>query len=457
MQEVQATNNERVFEGMHHVMLGDVFKSVRHPNFTLVEKGNTLTVVSVGGGEAVAEVRNSLGDVLNPAYKLKINHVINGYFEYTGVDMTVINSKYVRKMCSVMGIEYLSIPADVRTTLLNAESKATVNQMLAAYKESQSSTMPLPPALEQAVATANAAVLERTKKDKLQQVEAYRRDAETHYKRYQSYEEQARETMIEYEALDNAPPSGRLLESLRVLLASGWYKLHEVQADRLVFTTPEVIIKHGTYEVNFGQYAVVVRLPSLNVHINRYANTLDVNGFIHPHANSGGGLCMGNAHTAIQRAAEAQDVAKLLGLVKEILTNYNPDSPYVSIGRFIEASNNSQRIGAINTSHSYQSYDTDWYLLSKLDIPKEVLPEGTPLIEYDSDEHGPYATAVYVGIYRKVSANGDTLGYYVKDDAGNMHKVHSRYTISHSEIEDFDEYQATYNSNEQEDEDEGDE
>lgn len=457
MQEVQATNNERVFEGMHHVMLGDVFKSVRYPNFTQVEKGNTLTVVSAGGGEAVAEVRDSLGLLVDPAYKVKINHIINGYFEFTGVDMTVINSKYVRKMCSVMGIEYLSIPEELRTTLLNTESKATVNQMLAVYKEDQLQNQPpLPPALEQALVAAHAATLEQTKRNKLAQIEAYRRDARTHYARYESYEESAREAMLEYEALDNSAPSTLLADGLRQVLSAGWYKLHEVQANRVVLTTPEIMLKHGTIDVNLGQLTVALRLPSLSINVGRYANTLDVNGYFHPHVG-GSALCMGNAHTAIQRAAENQDIAKLLGLVKEILTNYNPDSPYVSISRFNDASLKESRLVSIQTNYMYQEYGKDWYLLSKLDIPKEVLPEGTPLIEYDSEEHGPDSVAVYVTIHRKRSASGDTLGYYVKDDAGNMHKVHSRYTISHSEIEDFDVYQAAYSSNEQEDEDEGDE
>lgn len=138
-------------------------------------------------------------------------------------------------------------------------------------------------------------------------------------------------------------------ESVKRVIRDGWWTLapdSDQSEGMLVFLTPEVTLSQINEKaaVNFvvpmGRYLVklTTRSQSLKVRVNAYdKNPLcPESGLYHPHVNSSGEVCAGDAGKELTLAETTFDVEKIMRLLKAILTTYNDDNPYQELSTFQE-------------------------------------------------------------------------------------------------------------------------
>jgi hypothetical protein len=92
-------------------------------------------------------------------------------------------------------------------------------------------------------------------------------------------------------------------------------------------------------------------LPSAKYSIKIYLNTLEVRissscqnsrtvhglmGTVHPHVNNSGGICLGEMKDRFAQAVEKRDFKDLVSLIHIVLSTFNYDDPYWSLGRYVE-------------------------------------------------------------------------------------------------------------------------
>lgn len=114
----------------------------------------------------------------------------------------------------------------------------------------------------------------------------------------------------------------------------------------LVFITQPVSLSYFradqavTNTANFGRLSVIVSFnrSRLEVRVDEYSDNLWVDGFIHPHVDTEGSICFGNAKPAAVSAAAKLDLPALMSVVKDVLTTYNDDNPYRSLYHWDRAS-----------------------------------------------------------------------------------------------------------------------
>jgi len=134
-----------------------------------------------------------------------------------------------------------------------------------------------------------------------------------------------------------------MIASIENVLAQGTFKLLGVTKDSVTFLTPDITCswkdeKLGiSLDVACGKYKIHLSLPSLSVTIS---SAEEIDGrYCHPHVNSSGTPCWGNAVTSITQARCKQDIAAILSLTYGLLTTYNPYSPYIKLLEFDQERN----------------------------------------------------------------------------------------------------------------------
>lgn len=98
--------------------------------------------------------------------------------------------------------------------------------------------------------------------------------------------------------------------------------------------------------IDLGQLAVRINIANgMGFEVIPYRNNLSVDGFYHPHIQSYGGICWGEAQTTAMKAIANMDFEKALRLLHAILYSYNAASPYVPLARFKLDGSKLTRIG----------------------------------------------------------------------------------------------------------------
>ena len=68
--------------------------------------------------------------------------------------------------------------------------------------------------------------------------------------------------------------------------------------------------------------------------INQGGNNIIAGCHYHPHVGSSGGICWGNANESYKDYCLTANLEGIVDIVTLILTNYNDESPYVSLDDF---------------------------------------------------------------------------------------------------------------------------
>ena len=86
--------------------------------------------------------------------------------------------------------------------------------------------------------------------------------------------------------------------------------------------------------VNMGKFLVSIDLTTFSLKVIRYTDNVYLNGYYHPHVNTGGGVCWGSAAITVTEKLPRGEIKDVLMLLASVLTNYNNDNPYVALNSF---------------------------------------------------------------------------------------------------------------------------
>jgi len=118
------------------------------------------------------------------------------------------------------------------------------------------------------------------------------------------------------------------LERLRKMVPRGLQAVR-LAGDRLVVTTLPIDIEHDGFTYQMGRYEVAIDIHRNVIRIQGLDRT--VRGHCHPHVASGGEPCLGSmAGPVAHMLGEGDLFGVVIGLL-QLLSSYNPSSPYVEL------------------------------------------------------------------------------------------------------------------------------
>ena len=105
--------------------------------------------------------------------------------------------------------------------------------------------------------------------------------------------------------------------------------------DKIFGITKEIIITHGSKKFKLGKYRIEIGFDTSNVRIfNVGANLHKGNSNTqHPHVMNNQ-ACLGNISGTLHQYVAKYEFSVVFDLLYQLLTNYNPDSPYSDIGNW---------------------------------------------------------------------------------------------------------------------------
>lgn len=96
--------------------------------------------------------------------------------------------------------------------------------------------------------------------------------------------------------------------------------------------------------INVGNFKLLFTITDRGIGclVRASGNNITVSGYVHPHV-AGETLCLGNASGSWSEASKKLDIARMAHITRLILTQYNPDNPYVGFSHFEAEFNRRQR------------------------------------------------------------------------------------------------------------------
>lgn len=143
----------------------------------------------------------------------------------------------------------------------------------------------------------------------------------------------------------------RIEEQVQEINNSSFWRYLRTEDHGIIFVTKNDII--CSYKnpaagiditVNFGKYKAVYNMNTARISVFIYENNLRVESIYHPHVNSNGGVCWGNASEATTKAMANMDLSQLFGLLASVLVSYTPGIPYVSIENFYRSTQTAKEL-----------------------------------------------------------------------------------------------------------------
>jgi hypothetical protein len=123
-----------------------------------------------------------------------------------------------------------------------------------------------------------------------------------------------------------------------------WTFIGVTNGTRIEFATrANVVLTHKNQaagidmNVNFGKFKASFNILDSSLRVYGIGGNIDVNGYPHPHIQEPrtGGICWGTASNAATKALAACTFVEPMTLLATVLSHYNPDSPYISMERFV--------------------------------------------------------------------------------------------------------------------------
>ena len=122
-------------------------------------------------------------------------------------------------------------------------------------------------------------------------------------------------------------------EGILALIANGQYEEISPSTDGSLFArTSNILIEHNDWVFELGRYEINIDAAGK---VTIYsADGTEADGYPHPHVDSNGKPCWGNIGPDLAKAIGRMRVFEALTLLYDFLASYNPDGPFVRIGKF---------------------------------------------------------------------------------------------------------------------------
>lgn len=154
-------------------------------------------------------------------------------------------------------------------------------------------------------------------------------------------------------------------EAIKKTLAKGIWKLEDITMTKIkLILVNDCILtwndddKGMDMVVNMGKFILDYTPKENRIRVLRGKGNLHYDGHWHPHIDTSGGVCWGNASSTIEGAKETQDVEKIADTVYLLLNEYNDESPYVTLNDFEDVKNFTYE-GELRVFEDYLSDDHD--------------------------------------------------------------------------------------------------
>jgi hypothetical protein len=137
------------------------------------------------------------------------------------------------------------------------------------------------------------------------------------------------------------------IDQVTKIQEAGFWKFESVNEydKKIIFCTDHVWLEFNDSDagindrVNLGKFKLVFYIGDyLSYSVNRGGDNILVYEYYHPHL-SGDSICLGNASGTMEKAIENNDLVTMAKICQLILTNYNPESPYVAFRHFKDEHN----------------------------------------------------------------------------------------------------------------------
>lgn len=236
---------------------------------------------------------------------------------------------------------------------------------------------------------------------------------------------------LELKDLESRPQID-LVGKVKEALETGLFTIVSVGSDKITFRTRDIICSFIDKDIGMdlrvpmGKYRVVLFYRELSVRILQEANTIDSNGYYHPHVDNIGIPCFGNIKSAINKMRTEYNIKGILLGVQQLLSNYNPESPYEKLLAFDVKARpdmyaNKNRVwretgdfirinaGEIDSDNYVCMYEDDGGTEYKVFRTYTQVLEGTDIVvsEY---EYFMYGTGEYVRISKYAYTHCDSEG-----------------------------------------------
>lgn len=243
----------------------------------------------------------------------------------------------VRIIASMLGVD---ITPEREAELDKLDSMAEANKKLVAWKTEapKLAEVTLYPeeikTLEEAAVLANPRV--KTLRDGLASFETRINQLSAEVDRYIADSIKYRVELKDLESRPSIDVVGKVKEAL----ATGLFTIASVGSDKITFKTRDIICSFIDKDIGMdlrvpmGKYKVVLFYRDLSVRILQEANNIDSNGYYHPHVDGSGLPCFGNIKNAINQMRTEYNIKGILLGVQQLLSNYNPESPYEKLLAF---------------------------------------------------------------------------------------------------------------------------
>lgn len=128
-----------------------------------------------------------------------------------------------------------------------------------------------------------------------------------------------------------------LTKEVETLLADGYWELMEIDDEAITFSTDKVYCQHPDIKpmnVLMGTFMVSFYWADGHVDVHPLADNLVIDGYRHPHVNGSGSVCWGTGRDAYEAARKTAKLSTIFKIVRSILQDYNPGSPYRKLIQF---------------------------------------------------------------------------------------------------------------------------
>lgn len=128
-----------------------------------------------------------------------------------------------------------------------------------------------------------------------------------------------------------------LTKEVETLLADGYWELMEIDEEAITFSTDKVYCQHPDIKpmnVLMGTFMVSFYWADGHVDVHPLADNLVIDGYRHPHVNGSGSVCWGTGRDAYEAARKTAKLSVIFKIVRSILQDYNPGSPYRKLIQF---------------------------------------------------------------------------------------------------------------------------
>ncbi len=338
---------------------------------------------------------------------------------------------WLMELASNIGVNTKDIPPEVLDSILVCDSKNWVNRKFFAWYQARAAQTPQSfspyetQLFKEIVGVKNSAAYTNAKRDldsNLYRCTDYMKNAQ----QYLTMAADNRAKIMELEKKDGVD----LTEEILKITSSGWYTFsseltkayNEANPTQkaLVFLTSKVVAKFYNkkagieLDVNLGTFEVMYKPTKNDLRVHQHEDNLIVDRIYHPHVDSSGSVCWGNAQQTYVQSMQNLEPSKAFLALQVILTNYNDESPFRDLFDFAVIRDPKILEGRPEV---FASYDTSgaWFL------DDDISPSISGRIDTTTDDDG--CDRVLMRLYRKVYQGtnvsvGGVNEYYFKTNNG---------------------------------------